>query len=43
MHPLYWVDDLVGLDARRKELSLPPIREYLQMEMMVKFCAAMAK
>jgi len=40
---LYPVDDPAGLDARRKELSLPPIREYLQMEMMVRFCAAMAK
>lgn len=40
---LYPVDDLTGLDARRKELFLPPVREYLQMEYLVKFCAQAGK
>jgi len=36
---LYPVDDPSGLDARRKELFLMPIGEYLQMDYMVKSCA----
>jgi hypothetical protein len=40
---LYPVDDLAGLDARRKELFMPPIREYLQMDYLVKFCAQQGK
>jgi uncharacterized protein DUF6624 len=33
------VDDPVGLDARRKELFLPPIAEYLKSAYLVKVCA----
>lgn len=40
---LYPVDDLAGLDARRKELFMPPVREYLQMDYLVKFCAQQGK
>lgn len=40
---LYTVDDPEGLDARRKELSLPPIAEYLRNEYLVKGCAEMGK
>jgi hypothetical protein len=36
---LYAVDDLSGLDARRKELFLMPVREYMQLDYMVKSCA----
>lgn len=36
---LYPVDDLAGLDARRKELFMPSVREYLQMDYLVKLCA----
>jgi hypothetical protein len=36
---LYAVDDPAGLDARRKELSLPPIGEYLRSEYLIKVCA----
>lgn len=32
------VDDLAGLDARRKELSLPPVSEYLKMDYLVESC-----
>ena len=37
------VDDPPNLDARRAELSLPPIAEYLQNEYLVKACAQAAK
>ena len=40
---LYAVDDLAGLDARRKQLFMPPIGEYLQTDYMVKFCAQQGK
>jgi hypothetical protein len=40
---LYPVDDLAGLDARRKELFMPPVREYLQMDYLVKACAQQGK
>jgi hypothetical protein len=33
------VDDIAGLDARRKELFLPPIEEYLKNEYLTKLCA----
>ncbi len=36
---LYTVDDPAGLEARRKELFLMPIRDYLQQDLMIKFCA----
>lgn len=36
---LYAVEDPDGLDARRSELSLPPIDEYLKLDLMVEFCA----
>ena len=36
---LYPVDDRSGLDVRRKELFMPPVREYLQMEYLIKSCA----
>lgn len=36
---LYPVDDSAGLEARRKELFLMPIRDYLQMDYMLKACA----
>jgi hypothetical protein len=39
---LYPVDDPAGLEARRKELFLMSIREYLQSDMMLKFCAQAA-
>lgn len=38
LHP---VDDRAGLDMRRKELLLPPVREYLQL--LVKSCAQTGK
>jgi hypothetical protein len=31
------------MDARRKELFMPPVREYLQMDYLVKFCAQQGK
>ena len=37
---LYTEDDPSGLDARRKELFLPPIADYLEMDYLVKSCAA---
>ena len=37
------VDDLAGLDARRKELFLPPIAEYLQMDYLVQNCKEQTK
>lgn len=36
------VDDPGGLDARRKELFLAPVQEYLRMDYMVRFCANIA-
>ena len=33
------VDDPAGLDARRKELFMLPVQEYLKMDYIVKFCA----
>ena len=36
---LYAVDDPSGLDARRKELFLMPIRDYLQADYILKLCA----
>ena len=36
---LYPVDDPAGVDARRKELFLPPVAEYLRMDYLVKSCA----
>src|SRR5947207_392201 len=36
---LYSVDDPTGLDKRRAELFMPPIREYLQIDSLVKLCA----
>jgi hypothetical protein len=38
---LYSVEDPAGLDARRKELSLPPISEYLANGYMAEFCAGL--
>jgi hypothetical protein len=40
---LYPVDDPAGLDARRKELYLMPVRDYLQMDYIVKSCAQAGK
>jgi hypothetical protein len=40
---LYPVNDPAGLDARRKELFMPPIREYLGMDYLVKTCAQTGK
>lgn len=40
---LYPVDDPAGLDTRRKELFMLPIRDYLQMDFLVKFCAQSGK
>ncbi len=40
---LYPVDDPSGLDARRKELFLMPVGEYLQTDYMVKSCAQAGK
>lgn len=37
------VDDPAGLDARRKELFMMPIREYMKMDYLVKACAKMGK
>lgn len=36
---LYRVDDPAGLDARRKELFMLPVLEYLRMDYLVKLCA----
>jgi hypothetical protein len=36
---LYVMDDPSGLDARRKALFLMPVREYLQLDYIVKSCA----
>ncbi len=33
------VEDLAGLDARRKQLFMMPVQKYLESEYMVKFCA----
>ena len=35
---LFPVADPAGLDARRRELFMPPIRDYLKMDYLVKFC-----
>ena len=40
---LYAVDDPAGLDARRHELYLPPIEEYLKMDYLSKACASPGK
>jgi hypothetical protein len=40
---LYPVDDPAGLDARRKELYLMPVGEYLQTDYIVKSCAQAGK
>ena len=40
---LYSVDDPTGLDKRRAELFMPPIREYLQIDSLVKLCAQVGK
>jgi hypothetical protein len=40
---LYPVDDPGGLDARRKELSLTPIDEYLKADPLIQACAQLAK
>jgi hypothetical protein len=40
---LYPVDDPSGLDMRRQELFMPPIREYLQMDYLIKACAQIGK
>jgi hypothetical protein len=37
------VDDMSGLDARRKELFLQPIAEYLQIDYLLKSCQASVK
>ena len=37
------VEDRANLDARRKELLLPPILDYLQQDYLVKFCAQSGK
>jgi hypothetical protein len=37
------VDDPAGLDARRKELFMPPIRDYLKTDYLVKLCAQTVK
>ena len=40
---LYPVDDRAGLDTRRTELFMLPIREYLGMDYLIKFCAETGK
>lgn len=40
---LYAVDDRSGLDARRKQLLMPPVQEYLQMDYLIKACAQTGK
>ena len=40
---LYPVEDPAGLDKRRAELFMPPIREYLQLDPLVKSCAQAGK
>jgi hypothetical protein len=40
---LYPVDDPAGLDTRRKELFMQPIRDYLQMDYLAKSCAQTGK
>ena len=35
---LYPVDDLAGLDARRKELFMAPVADYLKMDYLVRSC-----
>ena len=40
---LYPVDDREGLDRRRKELFMMPIKEYLENDYLVKFCAQSGK
>ncbi len=37
------VDDRAGLDARRKELFMPPVREYLKSDFFAKMCAKAGK
>ncbi len=37
------VDDPAGLDARRKELFMPPIQDYLKMDYLTKFCESLRK
>jgi hypothetical protein len=40
---LYTIDDPAGLDLRRKELFMPPVRDYLRMDYLIKSCAQTAK
>lgn len=40
---LYPVDDRAGLDMRRKELFMLPVREYLQLDYLVKSCTQTGK
>jgi len=40
---LYPVDEPAGLDLRRKELFLPPVGAYLQIDYLVKSCAQAGK
>lgn len=37
------VDDPETLDARRSALLMPPIDEYLKLDMMIKFCTQIGK
>jgi uncharacterized protein DUF6624 len=40
---LYPVEDPAGLDLRRKELFMPPVRDYLQTDYLMKYCAQTGK
>jgi hypothetical protein len=40
---LYPIDDPAGLDTRRRELFMLPVREYLQQDYMIKACAQIGK
>jgi hypothetical protein len=40
---LYAVDDRSGVDARRKQLLMPLVHEYLQMDYLIKACAQTGK